>query len=101
MLLYTIALFLVMELMSNNVVDIIVYGASTGIPNLALLVAAAPSSRLCLRRPSPPPARPTGGFVPAPETQRFSSASGCPPRISPSSPAGCTPRLGIPSSRRC
>lgn len=40
MLLYTIALFAVMELISNNVVEIILYGASTGISNLALLVAA-------------------------------------------------------------
>jgi predicted PurR-regulated permease PerM len=40
MFLYTLALFIVMELISNNVIEIVLYGASTGISNLALLVAA-------------------------------------------------------------
>ncbi len=40
MLLYTAALFVVMELVSNNVIEIMLYGASTGISSLALLVAA-------------------------------------------------------------
>ena len=37
---YTLGLFLVIELVSNNVVEVVLYGASTGISNLALLVAA-------------------------------------------------------------
>lgn len=40
MLLYTLGLFLVMELISNNLIEVVLYGASTGISNLALLVAA-------------------------------------------------------------
>lgn len=40
MLLYTLGLFIVMELISNNVIEVVLYGASTGISNLALLVAA-------------------------------------------------------------
>ncbi len=40
MLVYTLALFLVMELVSNNVIEVWLYGAGTGISNLALLVAA-------------------------------------------------------------
>lgn len=40
MLLYTLALFVVMELISNNIIEVMLYGASTGISNLALLVAA-------------------------------------------------------------
>jgi len=40
MLLYTLALFVVMELISNNIIEIVLYGASTGISNLALLIAA-------------------------------------------------------------
>lgn len=40
MLVYTLALFVVMELISNNVIEIILYGASTGISNMALLIAA-------------------------------------------------------------
>lgn len=40
MLLYTLALFVVMELISNNLIEVVLYGASTGISNLALLVAA-------------------------------------------------------------
>lgn len=40
MLLYTLALFVVMELISNNIIEVVLYGASTGISNLALLVAA-------------------------------------------------------------
>jgi predicted PurR-regulated permease PerM len=39
-LLYTILLFVVMELVSNNIIEIWLYGAGTGISNLALLVAA-------------------------------------------------------------
>ncbi len=39
-LLYTGALFIVMELVSNNVIEVMLYGASTGISNFALLVAA-------------------------------------------------------------
>jgi predicted PurR-regulated permease PerM len=39
-LVYVIGLFVVMELISNNIVEVIVYGATTGISNLALLVAA-------------------------------------------------------------
>ncbi|MDP3070437.1 MAG: AI-2E family transporter [Opitutaceae bacterium] len=37
---YTIGLFVVMELISNNIIELVLYGASTGISNLALLVAA-------------------------------------------------------------
>ncbi|MBL9187120.1 MAG: AI-2E family transporter [Opitutaceae bacterium] len=37
---YTIALFVIMELISNNFIELLLYGASTGISNLALLVAA-------------------------------------------------------------
>jgi predicted PurR-regulated permease PerM len=40
MILYTIGLFVVMELISNNIIEVVLYGASTGISNLALLVAA-------------------------------------------------------------
>lgn len=40
MLLYTLALFVVMELISNNIIEIVLYGASTGISNMALLIAA-------------------------------------------------------------
>jgi len=37
---YTIALFLVLELISNNVIEVLLYGATTGISSFALLVAA-------------------------------------------------------------
>lgn len=37
---YTIGVFLVMEVVSNNVVEPWLYGASTGISNLALMIAA-------------------------------------------------------------
>lgn len=37
---YTVAVFLVMEVVSNNVVEPWLYGASTGISNLALMIAA-------------------------------------------------------------
>ena len=37
---YTLGLFVVMELISNNVIEVVLYGASTGISNLALLIAA-------------------------------------------------------------
>ncbi len=40
MVLYTLGLFIVMELISNNIIEILLYGASTGISNLALLIAA-------------------------------------------------------------
>lgn len=40
MFLYTLALVVVMELVSNNLIEIVLYGASTGISNLALLIAA-------------------------------------------------------------
>ncbi len=40
MLLYTLGLFIAMELISNNIIEVVLYGASTGISNLALLVAA-------------------------------------------------------------
>lgn len=40
MFLYTAALFVVMELISNNLIEVVLYGASTGISNLALLIAA-------------------------------------------------------------
>ncbi len=39
-LLYTAALFITLELISNNVIEVLVYGASTGISSFALLVAA-------------------------------------------------------------
>lgn len=37
---YTMGLFVVMEVVSNNFIEVILYGASTGISNFALLVAA-------------------------------------------------------------
>jgi len=37
---YTIAVFVVMELISVYIIEVLLYGASTGISNLALLVAA-------------------------------------------------------------
>jgi hypothetical protein len=40
MLIYTLALFIVMEVISNNVIEVVLYGASTGISNFALLIAA-------------------------------------------------------------
>ena len=40
MVVYTLALFLVMELISNNIIEVWLYGVGTGISNLALLVAA-------------------------------------------------------------
>jgi predicted PurR-regulated permease PerM len=40
MLLYTIGLFAALELISNNVVEVLLYGASTGISSFALLLAA-------------------------------------------------------------
>ncbi len=39
-LMYTLCLFIVMEVVSNNLVEPWLYGASTGISNLALMVAA-------------------------------------------------------------
>jgi predicted PurR-regulated permease PerM len=39
-LLYALGLFVVMEVISNNFIEIVLYGASTGISNFALLVAA-------------------------------------------------------------
>lgn len=39
-LFWVIGLFVVMELISNNIVEVVVYGATTGISNFALLVAA-------------------------------------------------------------
>lgn len=39
-LLYVLGLFLVMELVSNNIIEVVLYGASTGISNIAILVAA-------------------------------------------------------------
>ncbi|MGH7946408.1 MAG: AI-2E family transporter, partial [Opitutaceae bacterium] len=39
-LFYTLGLFVVMEVISNNFIEVVLYGASTGISNLALLVAA-------------------------------------------------------------
>lgn len=39
-LMYVLGLFVVMELVSNNIVEVVLYGASTGISNIALLVAA-------------------------------------------------------------
>jgi predicted PurR-regulated permease PerM len=38
--LYTMGLFIVMEVVSNNFIEVVLYGASTGISNFALLVAA-------------------------------------------------------------
>lgn len=40
MLLWTIALFLVLELISNNIIEPWLYGASTGVSTVAILVAA-------------------------------------------------------------
>ena len=40
MVTYTLALFIFMEVISNNVIEVWLYGASTGISNLALMVAA-------------------------------------------------------------
>ncbi len=40
MFLYTAAIFVVMEIISANIVEVLLYGASTGISNFALLVAA-------------------------------------------------------------
>ncbi len=40
MVLSTLAVFIFMEVVSNNIVEIKLYGASTGISNLALLIAA-------------------------------------------------------------
>lgn len=40
MFLYTAGLIIVMEVVSNNLIEVVLYGASTGISNLALLVAA-------------------------------------------------------------
>lgn len=40
MLFYVAGAFILMELISNNIVEVVLYGASTGISNLALLVAA-------------------------------------------------------------
>ena len=37
---YTLGLFVVMEVISNNFIEVVLYGASTGISNLALLIAA-------------------------------------------------------------
>lgn len=39
-LIYTGAVFIVMELISNNIIEVNLYSASTGVSNLALLVAA-------------------------------------------------------------
>lgn len=39
-LVYTLLLFLIMELVSNNIIEVWLYGSGTGISNLALLVAA-------------------------------------------------------------
>src|SRR5687768_7647935 len=39
-LLFTLGLFIVMELVSNNFIEIVLYGASTGISSFALLLAA-------------------------------------------------------------
>ncbi len=39
-LMYVVGLFVVMELVSNNIVEVILYGASTGISNIAILLAA-------------------------------------------------------------
>jgi predicted PurR-regulated permease PerM len=40
MVLYTITLFIIVELISNNVIEVWLYGSSTGISNLALMIAA-------------------------------------------------------------
>jgi len=40
MFMYTIGLFIVLEVISNNVVEVLLYGATTGISSFALLVAA-------------------------------------------------------------
>lgn len=40
MVLWTVGLFLVMELISNNVVEVILYGTSTGISTVALIISA-------------------------------------------------------------
>lgn len=40
MIIYTLSIYLVMEIVSNNVVEPWLYGASTGISNLALMIAA-------------------------------------------------------------
>ena len=40
MVLSTLGVFIVMEIVSNNIIEVRLYGASTGISNLALLVAA-------------------------------------------------------------
>lgn len=40
MVLYALLLFVVMELISNNIIEVWLYGVGTGISNLALLVAA-------------------------------------------------------------
>lgn len=40
MVLWTLAVFIFMEVVSNNVIEVKLYGVSTGISNLALLVAA-------------------------------------------------------------
>lgn len=37
---YVAGVFIVMELISNNIIEVVLYGASTGISNFALLVAA-------------------------------------------------------------
>ncbi len=37
---YTIVLFIVVEIISNNIVEVWLYGVSTGISNLALMIAA-------------------------------------------------------------
>jgi methylmalonyl-CoA mutase cobalamin-binding subunit len=39
-LFYTLGLVVVMEIISNNFIEVVLYGASTGISNLALLIAA-------------------------------------------------------------
>ncbi|HVU32214.1 MAG TPA: AI-2E family transporter [Opitutaceae bacterium] len=38
--LYVLGIFVVMEIVSSNIVEVLVYGATTGISNLALLIAA-------------------------------------------------------------
>jgi PAS domain-containing protein len=40
MIIATLALFVLMEIISNNIIEVWLYGAGTGISNLALLVAA-------------------------------------------------------------
>lgn len=39
-LLYVLGIFVLMEIISSNIVEVVVYGATTGISNLALLIAA-------------------------------------------------------------